>query len=207
MMRVVGHAVVPRLLELVRTAGDENARRLLVDLLVAVGVTSADLEPLLKSPDDLAVAEGLMMLALLGASGTIELLTAKIKDARPGVRAGAAHALAKVGSRDAARIISDAVKSASFDNEPLEVKRALLESYASSSRALALAMLEKLVKQADVLLGKKDHEELALLAIDVLPLIRSQRTVEILKSACNSKKRRIAENARVALQRMKDRRP
>jgi HEAT repeat protein len=59
----------------------------------------------------------------------------------------------------------------------------------------ATSELEKYLKQTE--------DDLALAAIQALLQIRTQRTVEILKAACSSKKRRVAEAARDALLKLK----
>jgi HEAT repeat protein len=191
------------------------------------------LAPLFASEDAGVAADGVYMLAQIGTPASRSGIMAALEDPRPQVREAAlaaahqlgpeaadaiapslhdpdpelriaaARALVTTGSRDAARVIGELVRGAGFDAEPLEVKQILLESYAILNEARGLFQLEKYLKQADGLLAKKEHEDVALAAIAALVHVRTQRTVDILKVACGSKRRRVAEAAREALLRLK----
>lgn len=238
LLRSAGRTVVPKLSAITATNADVTTRRPLIGLILAIGFDDlGSIRPLIDSPDEAVVADGIFLASQLSTPAArsritdalddpralvrcaaieavpklgpvgVDLLAHRVRDPVPAVRVAAARSLAAAGGREAAKVIAEVVRASTFEAEPLDVKTAFLECFAITNDAIALAQLERYLKQADNLLLKKEQEELALGAISALAFIRSKRTIEVLKNACSSRRRRVAEAARDTLARMKAARP
>jgi hypothetical protein len=127
-----------------------------------------------------------------------------VKDPEPRVRVAAARALGRLRTRLAALGLEGLVEAVTFESEALEVRRELLKSYAVLTQARALPVLIRHLKRGEGLLANREAEDLALLAIEALTLVRQPRSIEALKKACLARSKRVREGAHAALVAMKE---
>jgi hypothetical protein len=160
----------------------------------------------LKTSPRIDVRAGLAdIIDTLDGEAAYQLGEELLKDASMSVRIKAAHALARINDKIAARLIENAVHAPSFEDAPLEQKRAFFEAYAISNQVRALLSLSKYMKKADGLLVKKEVEDLGVAAVEAMVHIPTPRTVEFLKEGAVMKNKRVREMAREVLQRFKER--
>jgi HEAT repeat protein len=127
-----------------------------------------------------------------------------LDDPEPKIKAAAARAFARVRSPDALATIERYAVSPELEREAYEVKRAFLVAYALLAQVRAISVLANYVKRGDGLLAKKEIEDLGVAAAEALVVLRTPRTVEVLKKAVGGRSKRIRETARAALLRMKE---
>lgn len=127
-----------------------------------------------------------------------------LEDPDPKLKAAAARIFARVRTPDALATMERYALAPELEREPYEVKRAFLVSYAILAQVRAISVLANYIKRGDGLLAKKEAEDLGVAAAEALVLLRTPRTVEILKKAVGGRSKRIRETARAALLRMKE---
>lgn len=121
------------------------------------------------------------------------------------VQIAAAKALAPMRTRTAALAIEGFVEAPGFEALHADVRREMLKTYAQLSQMRAMAMLSVQIKRGEGLLAKREAEDNAAIAIEAIALIRTPRTVEVLKKACGARSKKVREGARAALLAMKER--
>lgn len=124
-------------------------------------------------------------------------------DPEPRAKAAAAQILAKLGGKEASAIIERFVERPELESLPPEVMREIFRAYARLCQVRALHVLARFVKKGEGLLAKKEVEELSVAAMDGVMLVRTPRSVEILKKAAVARSKRVREAARARLNMMK----
>ncbi|MCK6552695.1 hypothetical protein L6R52_43130, partial [Myxococcota bacterium] len=127
-----------------------------------------------------------------------------LDDPSPAVRAAAARGLVALGGLAAAKAVDAKAQRLEGAGEPLDVKIAVLESYASVNPGHALRHLSALTTKAEGLLVKDEVEELGVAAVYAMAKIPTQRSVGILKKLVTARNKRVRETAHELLVRMKE---
>lgn len=127
-----------------------------------------------------------------------------LDDPSPQVRAAAARGLVGVEGFAAAKALDAKAQRLEGAGESLDVKIAVLESYALSNPAQALRHLSALAAKAEGLLVKDEAEALGVAAVYAMAKIPTQRSLGILKKLVVSRNKRIRETAHELLVRMKE---
>lgn len=142
---------------------------------------------------------------LLGEREGVELAARLLDDAEPRARVAAARTLARFPGRAVASVLEQRVHAPGFEDEPSEVKLALLAGYAVVCQGKALATLARFVKRGEGLFTGKRAEDTAAQAVRALRGIRgSPRALELLKRAATTRNRRVRDAAREVLKQMKE---
>lgn len=132
----------------------------------------------------------------------LEMCTKLLEDSDPRVQAGAAATLGSIGNPKTANVLRDLVLHPDFAAQSKDYQRACLTSYAKLGGAKAILPLSRFIKQGTTMLAGAAAEELAISSVLALSEIRSQRSVEVLKEACKTRKKRVRETAVAVLERM-----
>lgn len=127
-------------------------------------------------------------------------------DPEPRAKAAAAQALVRIGGREAAAIIERFMERPELETLPPDVMRELFRAYGLLCQVRALHLMARYVKRGEKLLAKREAEEISVAAMDGVMLVRTPRSVEILKKAAVARSKRVREAARARLQMMKGKR-
>lgn len=132
-------------------------------------------------------------------STSLNIATRLLNDGELRVRVAAVECIASLRHPDAESVIADAVERPSFESEPKELKRALLQAYAKTNGGRSTHILSRMVKRAEGPLVRRETEDLAVYAILALGQIQDRRADELLTKTANSKSRRLKETAQQVL--------
>ena len=127
-----------------------------------------------------------------------------LDDPDPRVRSIAARTLAKKPSKTTQLLLENAVQKSRLEGTTTEVKRAMLEAYATVAQERAVQPIARFIREGEGLFPSREQEDFAVAAAWALARIRSVTAVEILKRACASRHRRVKQSAREALMWMKE---
>ena len=133
-----------------------------------------------------------------------EITADLLDDPDPRVRSIAARTLAKKPSKTTQLLLENAAQKSRLEGTTTEVKRAMLEAYATVAQERAVQPIARFIRDGEGLFASREQEDFAVAAAWALARIRSVTAVEILKRACASRHRRVKQSAREALMWMKE---
>lgn len=132
------------------------------------------------------------------------LASSLLSDPDTKVATGAARLLGKLQDEKAILAIEQVVRKPELMDAPLELKQAVLTSYARLNGAKALPLLGRYLQKAEGRSATVQAEDLAIAAAQALRLVGTPGAVMALKTAAGYWNKRVREEAREVILKMRD---